>query len=715
MIPACSELSSLSIDYWTYKEQKDSKRLCVSTSVNTNSVLLNDLQPPIVCRYLKLIFVSLNVNHVKAKIPIGYYFGYPYIFYNDKNNLITDHSLTNVFKQPTIAQNYLNHLEKLYEDNHCHYSMSVGKLRELINEIQFPSDNIGHLKMMQFNFNDNNDLSTRIKNVYKECLDYQFQLNLNAQLIKRMQSVNNPELNERSTHFLDTKKSTNLESLVSQMSQDKLRVANGLLIKTLLCLTYQLPESLPAPDNILITNTTRNHLDLDKACQLFRDLCVYGNFERECSWLLLRCCYNEPWWGEFISACLKKFFVCKVKEVTPLSRTFITLNEICVKSLNGAQANNLFKCLFSLVDEILKPLQNIDDDIESLLDVPAVEVTSLEWILLFISRLLSASEKPKDTTCRWEFLENIYSNFKLNSKQFSIRNKSKIKKKLFQSNKYFTWNKLKENRKNFEKYRKNFWKNESFSQFNTEAQTNGFPTAKNPFSKKIFLPRNVSLSAGKSIVKLLVSANSFCNSDLFVLSCRIISSLCCNTQPQIMLNEIINRSDLNQLILLNISSEFNHGSVSWGSPWSQHAILSLFMDIIDSEKIMNEQLSNIENPEANGMKMKSDNFLNAEHLRIIEENEEPQTIEKILEATCSASTSVYDAIKLSSNLAKNFTQISDMLDVHLNDVDKQPFKIEQLDEHDAKPKEIAQQTSSGEETTNTGKYNLHIQLIKTMV
>ncbi len=83
--------------------------------------------------------------------------------------------------------------------------------------------------------------------------------------------------------------------------------------------------------------------------------------------------------------------------------------------------------------------------------VPAVDVTSLEWILLFISRLLSAVERPREATCRWEFLENIYSNFKLSSKQMSSRNRTKIKKKLFQTNKYFQFNKLKENRKNFDK------------------------------------------------------------------------------------------------------------------------------------------------------------------------------------------------------------------------------------------------------------------------
>lgn len=82
MIPACGELSSLSIDVWLQKEQKDSKRLCVSTDINQNAILLNDLQPAPVCRFLKLIFVAHSTNIVKAKIPIGYFFGYPQVLFN---------------------------------------------------------------------------------------------------------------------------------------------------------------------------------------------------------------------------------------------------------------------------------------------------------------------------------------------------------------------------------------------------------------------------------------------------------------------------------------------------------------------------------------------------------------------------------------------------------------------------------------------------------
>ena len=131
--------------------------------------------------------------------------------------------------------------------------------------------------------------------------------------------------------------------------------------------------------------------------------------------------------------------------------------------------------------------------------------------VVHIALMLSALDIPRETSrwnsrwnFRWNFLENIYSNFKANSKQFSMRNKSKIKKKLFQSNKYFTWNKLKENRKHFEKYRKSFWKADQLSQFG------GQETAANKQTptKKICLPRHVTLSAGRSFVKLLISANS---------------------------------------------------------------------------------------------------------------------------------------------------------------------------------------------------------------
>jgi baculoviral IAP repeat-containing protein 6 len=54
MIPACSDLVSLSIDIWCQGEETDGQRLIVASDIGTKSLVISDLQPPPVCRYLKV-------------------------------------------------------------------------------------------------------------------------------------------------------------------------------------------------------------------------------------------------------------------------------------------------------------------------------------------------------------------------------------------------------------------------------------------------------------------------------------------------------------------------------------------------------------------------------------------------------------------------------------------------------------------------------------
>ena len=247
-----------------------------------------------------------STNIVKAKIPLGHYFGFPFIFKSEQPEKQQSSSVTNsddtvieaysngngVDVEESHAKNtplllgYLGYLEKLYQDKKCHYFMSLGKLRELLNEINYPGDNIGHLKMMQFNA-DNNDAATKIKEVYAECLDNQFQFNLNAQLVKKLRlSLGLDEATSwmhRSSPRFDAIPTVNLdlEKQVDEMSQDKLRVCNGLLIKTLLCLTWkmsnerQLKFAVDASPVPVPQFTSR--LSLQDACDLFSNLCVHGN------------------------------------------------------------------------------------------------------------------------------------------------------------------------------------------------------------------------------------------------------------------------------------------------------------------------------------------------------------------------------------------------------------------------------------------------------
>ena len=54
VIPACSDLASLSIDVWVHGEELDGQRLVVSSDIGIRSLIMNDMMPPQICRYLKV-------------------------------------------------------------------------------------------------------------------------------------------------------------------------------------------------------------------------------------------------------------------------------------------------------------------------------------------------------------------------------------------------------------------------------------------------------------------------------------------------------------------------------------------------------------------------------------------------------------------------------------------------------------------------------------
>ena len=53
-IPNCPDLSSVVIDVWVDNEEKDLSRVTISTDIGNKPLLLTDVLPPLVCRYLKV-------------------------------------------------------------------------------------------------------------------------------------------------------------------------------------------------------------------------------------------------------------------------------------------------------------------------------------------------------------------------------------------------------------------------------------------------------------------------------------------------------------------------------------------------------------------------------------------------------------------------------------------------------------------------------------
>lgn len=54
IIPACHDLVSLSLDLWLKNEETDAVRLVLATDIGSKTLVLNDLQPPPICRYVKV-------------------------------------------------------------------------------------------------------------------------------------------------------------------------------------------------------------------------------------------------------------------------------------------------------------------------------------------------------------------------------------------------------------------------------------------------------------------------------------------------------------------------------------------------------------------------------------------------------------------------------------------------------------------------------------
>lgn len=59
IIPACEDLVSIAIDVWCLEEDVDSTRLAMATDINTKTLVLTDLQPPPLCRFIKVNVESI--------------------------------------------------------------------------------------------------------------------------------------------------------------------------------------------------------------------------------------------------------------------------------------------------------------------------------------------------------------------------------------------------------------------------------------------------------------------------------------------------------------------------------------------------------------------------------------------------------------------------------------------------------------------------------
>lgn len=145
VIPACEDLVSLTLDMWCVDEEADTTRLLCATDIATKAVVLSDLQPPPVCRYVKLTTVGrYGITSTRCRIPIGQFFGHILVLDHDG---YADPIMKYIRSKTVNLAGQMRALGALYEDVRCRYALAASKLQQLLEPLADGQlSNVAHMQ-----------------------------------------------------------------------------------------------------------------------------------------------------------------------------------------------------------------------------------------------------------------------------------------------------------------------------------------------------------------------------------------------------------------------------------------------------------------------------------------------------------------------------------------------------------------------------------------
>uniref|UniRef100_A0A2A4K910 UBC core domain-containing protein n=1 Tax=Heliothis virescens TaxID=7102 RepID=A0A2A4K910_HELVI len=215
IIPSCSDLVTLCIDIWVTGEETDCVKLAFATDIATKHLVLTDIQPPPICRYMKITTIGrYGMSAMKCKIPLGWFYG--------------------EIAEIAHVQPSINALNALHQDLTCRFRLATGKLMDLLNPyLELYNGNAAH--MMSY-LNINNETDTKVVTAYQECIELQQQLHTCTSILRKLQ--NNPESSRNLPELID-KGVVSSEALLEAASTDKLRVISETIVDMLLYFYFQ--------------------------------------------------------------------------------------------------------------------------------------------------------------------------------------------------------------------------------------------------------------------------------------------------------------------------------------------------------------------------------------------------------------------------------------------------------------------------------------------
>ncbi|XP_012868979.1 PREDICTED: baculoviral IAP repeat-containing protein 6, partial [Dipodomys ordii] len=624
LIPTCGDLASLSIDIWTLGEEVDGRRLVVATDISTHSLILHDLIPPPVCRFMKITVIGrYGSTNARAKIPLGFYYGHTYILpWESELKLMHDplRGEGEAANQPEIDQ-HLAMMVALQEDIQCRYNLACHRLEALLQSIDLPPLNSANNAQYFLRKPDKAvEEDSRVFSAYQDCIQLQLQLNLAHNAVQRLKvavGASRKTLSETS----------NPEDLIQTSSTEQLRTIIRYLLDTLLSLLLSSNgHSVPA-----VLQSTFHA----QACEeLFKHLCISGTpkIRLHTGLLLVQLCGGERWWGQFLSNVLQELYNSEQLLIFPQDRVFMLLSCIGQRSLSNC---GVLESLLNLLDNLLSPLQPelpMHRRTEGVLDIPMIS-----WVVMLVSRLLdyvatvedeaTATKKPlngKDrerllTGNQWSFINNnlhtqslsrsskgsssldrLYSrkirkqlvHHKQQLNLLKAKQKAlveQMEKEKIQSNKGSSYKLLVEQAKLKQATSKHFkdlirlrrtaeW---SRSNIDTEVTT----TKESPEIEPLpfTLAHERCISVVQKLVLFLLSMDFTCHADLLLFVCKVLARIANATRPTIHLCEIVNEPQLERLLLLLVGTDFNRGDISWGGAWAQYSLTCMLQDILAGE------------------------------------------------------------------------------------------------------------------------------------
>ncbi|XP_042747275.1 baculoviral IAP repeat-containing protein 6 isoform X6 [Lagopus leucura] len=580
LIPTCGDLASLSIDIWTLGEEVDGRRLVVATDISTHSLILHDLLPPPVCRFMKITVIGrYGSTNARAKIPLGFYYGHTYILpFENELKLMHDplRGEGEAANQPEIDQ-HLAMMVALQEDIQCRYNLACHRLEILLQSIDLPPLNSANNAQYFLRKPDKAvEEDSKVFSAYQDCIQLQLQLNLAHHAVQRLKVALGAS---RKT----LKEQSDPKELIQMSSTEQLRTIIRYLLDTLLSLLHSSNgHSVP----VVLQSTFHA-----QACEeLFKHLCISGTpkIRLHTGLLLVQLCGGERWWGQFLSNVLQELYNSEQLLIFPQDRVFMLLSCIGQRSLSNS---GVLESLLNLLDNLLSPLQPhlpVHRRTEGVLDIPMIS-----WVVMLVSRLLdyvatvedeaATAKKPLNgkererflTGNQWSFINNslhtqsLSRSTKGNSSLDRLYSR-KIRKQLVHHKQHF---------KDLIRLRRTAeWPR---STLDTEVSTTKETPEIEPLPFTLAHERCISVV--QKLALFLLSMDFTCHADLLLFVCKVLARIANATRPTIHLCEIVNETQLERLLLLLVGTDFNRGDISWGGAWAQYSLTCMLQDILAGE------------------------------------------------------------------------------------------------------------------------------------